>query len=54
MNDSPRIVFMGTPEFAVESLRKLVENGYNVVGRAARLRLYRRDNAVPRPARPDA
>jgi methionyl-tRNA formyltransferase len=32
MNNSPRIVFMGTPEFAVESLRKLVENGYNVVG----------------------
>ena len=27
-----RIVYMGTPEFAVESLRQLVENGYNVVG----------------------
>ena len=27
-----RIVFMGTPEFAVESLRRLVEEGYNVVG----------------------
>ncbi len=27
-----RIVFMGTPEFAVESLRGLVENGYNIVG----------------------
>jgi methionyl-tRNA formyltransferase len=27
-----RIVFMGTPEFAVESLRQLVEGGYNVVG----------------------
>ncbi len=26
-----RIVYMGTPEFAVESLRALVENGYNVV-----------------------
>ncbi len=26
-----RIVFMGTPEFAVESLRQLVENHYNVV-----------------------
>lgn len=26
-----RIVFMGTPEFAVESLKALVENGYNVV-----------------------
>ena len=27
-----RIVYMGTPEFAVESLRALVEGGYNVVG----------------------
>lgn len=27
-----RIVFMGTPEFAVPSLRALVEGGYNVVG----------------------
>ena len=27
-----RIVFMGTPQFAVESLKALVENGYNVVG----------------------
>ena len=26
-----RIVFMGTPEFAVPSLRRLVEEGYNVV-----------------------
>jgi len=26
-----RIVFMGTPEFAVETLRALVENGYHVV-----------------------
>lgn len=26
-----RIVFMGTPEFAVENLRALVEGGYNVV-----------------------
>ena len=26
-----KIVFMGTPEFAVETLRALVENGYNVV-----------------------
>lgn len=26
-----RIVFMGTPEFAVESLKQLVEGGYNVV-----------------------
>lgn len=27
-----RIVFMGTPEFAVPSLKALVEHGYNVVG----------------------
>lgn len=26
-----RIIFMGTPEFAVESLKSLVEGGYNVV-----------------------
>jgi len=32
MSVSPRIVFMGTPEFAVESLRMLVENDYPVVG----------------------
>jgi len=28
----PRIVFMGTPEFAVASLKALIDNGYNVVG----------------------
>ena len=28
----PRIVFMGTPDFAVPSLRRLVEEGYPVVG----------------------
>ena len=27
-----RIVYMGTPDFAVESLRCLVEGGYNIVG----------------------
>jgi methionyl-tRNA formyltransferase len=27
-----RVVFMGTPEFAVESLKALVENNYHVVG----------------------
>ena len=27
-----RIVFMGTPDFAVASLKALVDNGYNVVG----------------------
>ena len=26
-----RIIFMGTPEFAVETLKALVENEYNVV-----------------------
>jgi len=29
---SLRIVYMGTPDFAVEPLKKLVENNYNVVG----------------------
>ncbi len=32
MNQNLRIVFMGTPEFAVPSLDILVQNGYNVVG----------------------
>ena len=27
-----RIVFFGTPDFAVESLRRLVDGGYNIVG----------------------
>ncbi|MCM1071611.1 MAG: methionyl-tRNA formyltransferase [[Clostridium] fimetarium] len=27
-----RIVFLGTPDFAVESLRRIVDDGYNVVG----------------------
>ncbi len=31
-NKNLRIVFMGTPGFAVSSLKALVENGYNVVG----------------------
>lgn len=30
--DNLKIVFFGTPDFAVESLRRLVEGGYNVVG----------------------
>ncbi|MDD3321114.1 MAG: methionyl-tRNA formyltransferase [Paludibacter sp.] len=30
--DGLRIIFMGTPDFAVESLRILVENNYNIVG----------------------
>src|SRR6201996_2855812 len=29
---SPRIVFMGTPEFAVASLDAIVQAGYQVVG----------------------
>ncbi len=29
---SPQIVFMGTPDFAVESLKALIEQDYNVVG----------------------
>lgn len=32
MNRNPRIVFFGTPEFAVYSLKELTENGFNVVG----------------------
>tara|TARA_B110000483_G_scaffold143735_1_gene171638 strand:+ start:3316 stop:4263 length:948 start_codon:yes stop_codon:yes gene_type:complete len=32
MPEIERIVFMGTPEFAVASLRAIVEAGYNVVG----------------------
>jgi methionyl-tRNA formyltransferase len=30
MNSNPRIVFMGTPDFAVASLRALVENGFHI------------------------
>ncbi|MDL2211043.1 methionyl-tRNA formyltransferase [Bacteroides sp. OttesenSCG-928-M17] len=32
MESNIRIVYMGTPDFAVEPLRRLVEGGYNVVG----------------------
>ncbi len=32
MNDRMRIVFMGTPDFAVASLKELVEHGQQVVG----------------------
>jgi len=32
MQASPRIVFLGTPEFAVASLAALLEAGFNVVG----------------------
>ena len=31
MNKPLRIVYMGTPDFAVEPLRRLVEGGYNIV-----------------------
>ncbi len=30
--NSLRIVYMGTPDFAVEPLKKLIENNYNIVG----------------------
>lgn len=30
--DDLRIVFFGTPDFAVESIKRLVEGGYNIVG----------------------
>lgn len=32
MNKDPRIIFMGTPDFAVASLNALVEAGCNIVG----------------------
>ena len=32
MNKEFRIVFMGTPEFAIPSLSILIENGYHIVG----------------------
>lgn len=32
MNRALRIVFMGTPDFAVQTLKKILENNYNVVG----------------------
>ncbi|MCQ2197023.1 MAG: methionyl-tRNA formyltransferase [Bacteroidaceae bacterium] len=32
MNCALRIVYMGTPDFAVEPLKKLLDSGYNVVG----------------------
>lgn len=32
MEKNLRIIFMGTPDFAVESLKILVENNYNIVG----------------------
>jgi methionyl-tRNA formyltransferase len=31
MNSNPNIIFMGTPDFAVASLRALIENGFQVV-----------------------
>ncbi len=31
MNKNLRIIFLGTPDFAVHSLAKLVESGYNVI-----------------------
>lgn len=32
MNKNLKIIFLGTPDFAVASLQILVENGYNIVG----------------------
>jgi len=32
MTQKPRIVFMGTPEFAVGTLKKLIDHDYNIVG----------------------
>lgn len=32
MNETLRIVFMGTPDFAVATLKTLVDHGYNIVG----------------------
>ena len=32
MNRNKKIVFMGTPQFAVESLKNVHESGYNIVG----------------------
>lgn len=32
MKPTPRIVYMGTPDFAVEPLKRLLENEYNIVG----------------------
>ena len=32
MKKELRIIFMGTPDFAVESLKILVENNFNIVG----------------------
>ena len=31
-----KIVFLGTPEFAVESLRRMLDGGCNVVGEIGR------------------
>ena len=31
MNNKPNLIFMGTPDFAVPSLKALFENGYNVL-----------------------
>ena len=57
-----RIIFMGTPDFALESLRQLVENQYNVVGvvtipdrpvgrgqkvQASPVKIYAESNKIP-------
>jgi len=30
--ENPRIIYMGTPDFAVEPLRKLIDSGFNIIG----------------------
>ena len=32
MKDKPRIIFFGTPDFAVASLETLINNGFHVAG----------------------
>lgn len=62
MSEHLRIVFMGTPDFAVESLKILVENNYNIVGvitapdkpagrgqqiAKSAVKIYAENNAIP-------
>ena len=60
--EAMKIVFMGTPEFAVESLKVLVEGDYNVVGvitapdkpagrgrkmKESAVKIYAKENGLP-------
>lgn len=62
MTTKPRIVFMGTPDFAVASLNALIKNGYPVVGvitapdkpagrgrklQESAVKIYARENGLP-------